>query len=137
MSIAGLDVPGAKKLTPVPSAELRKHLGFVDLVFACVLMVVIPYLLGMEFWGGWLFWAVLLFAFGLGHPVTADVDTPLDPMRRFAAWATIVLFIVTFMPVPVSLVPGSSPAQPAEKLYNVMETTPAPIVGGSGFGRHL
>jgi membrane-associated protease RseP (regulator of RpoE activity) len=106
-------------------------------VVACVLMVVIPYLLGMEFWGGWLFWAVLLFAFGLGHPVTADVDTPLDPMRRFAAWATIVLFIVTFMPVPVSLVPGSSPAQPAEKLYNVMETTPAPIVGGSGFGRDL
>jgi membrane-associated protease RseP (regulator of RpoE activity) len=105
-------------------------------VLACILMVVVPYLLGMEFWGGWLFWAVLLFAFGLGHPVTADVDTPLDPMRRFAAWATIGLFIVTFMPVPVSLVPGSSPAQPAEKLYNVMHTT-APVAGEINLGRHL
>ena len=66
-------------------------------------MVVVPFLLGKSFWYGWLFWAVLLFAFGLGHPVTADIDTPLDPMRRFAAWATIALFIVTFSPVPFSI----------------------------------
>ena len=88
-------------------------------------MVVVPYILGMAFWYGWLFWAVLLFAFGLGHPVTADIDTPLDPMRRFAAWATIALFIVTFSPVPFSINPPSAPdQQQEEKLYNVMHTVP-------------
>ncbi len=93
-------------------------------VVACVLMVMIPYFLGLDFWGGWLFWAVLLFAFGLGHPVTADVDTPLDPMRRFAAWASIALFIVTFTPVPFSITAPSAPEQQEEKLYNVVVTAP-------------
>ncbi len=94
-------------------------------VLGCILMVVVPYILGMAFWYGWLFWAVLLFAFGLGHPVTADIDTPLDPMRRFAAWATIALFIVTFSPVPFAINPPSAPdQQQEEKLYNVMHTVP-------------
>ncbi len=93
-------------------------------VLGCVLMVVIPYFLGMRFWYGWLFWAVLLFLFGLGHPVTADVDTPLDPMRRFAAWATIALFIVTFSPVPVSITAPSAPEQQEEQLYSVKHEVP-------------
>ncbi|HVN27793.1 MAG TPA: hypothetical protein VMT64_04870, partial [Candidatus Binataceae bacterium] len=70
---------------------------------------------------------VLLFAFGLGHPVTADIDTPLDPMRRFLAWATIALFILTFSPVPFSITAPSAPdqqQQEEEHLYNVMHTAP-------------
>src|SRR5258708_37936107 len=42
LSTAARDVPAAGKLAPAASPELRKHLGFVDLIFACVLMVVIP-----------------------------------------------------------------------------------------------
>jgi membrane-associated protease RseP (regulator of RpoE activity) len=97
-------------------------------VIGCVAMVVVPLAMGKSFWYGWLFWAVLLFAFGLGHPVTSDVDTPLDPMRRFAAWATIALFILTFSPVPLSFTQPTAPdEQPQEeKLYNVMHTAPAP-----------
>ena len=104
----------------------RRHRMISRLVVvACILMVVVPYILGMAFWYGWLFWAVLLFAFGLGHPVTADVDTPLDPMRRFAAWATIALFIVTFSPVPLSITAPTAPdQQQEEKLYSVMHTVP-------------
>ena len=83
-------------------------------------------LLGKSFWYGWLFWAVMLFAFGLGHPVTADIDTPLDPLRRFAAWATIALFIVTFSPVPFAITAPSAPDQQQdEKLYSVMHDRPA------------
>ncbi|HLI79809.1 MAG TPA: site-2 protease family protein [Candidatus Binataceae bacterium] len=107
----------------------RRHRTISRLVvLGCVLMVVIPFMLGKSYWPGWLFWAVLLFAFGLGHPVTADVDTPLDPMRRFAAWATIALFIVTFSPVPFSITAPSEPDQQQqdEKLYSVMHTMPAP-----------
>jgi membrane-associated protease RseP (regulator of RpoE activity) len=102
----------------------RRHRMISRLVvLACILMVLVPFILGMEFWYGWLFWAVLLFFFGLGHPATADVDTPLDPMRRFAAWATIALFIGTFTPVPVSFAPAQ-PEQQQQQLYNV--STPAP-----------
>jgi hypothetical protein len=50
-----------------------------------------------------LLWAVLLIALGLGHPSTVDRDTPLDPGRAIAAWLTVVLFIVTFSPVPLSM----------------------------------
>src|SRR6266849_4859639 len=71
-------------------------------VLSCVGMVVVPYLLGWSYWPGWVLWAVLLIVLGIGHPSTADVDTPLDGGRRIAAWMTIGLFMVTFSPVPLS-----------------------------------
>jgi membrane-associated protease RseP (regulator of RpoE activity) len=83
----------------------RRHRTISTLFFVtCVLMVLVPLALGLSFWGGWLVWAVLALAFGLGHPSTVDRDTPLDRRRAFAAWATVVLFIVTFSPVPLSFV---------------------------------
>lgn len=52
-------------------------------------------------WDGWLLWAFLLFfVLRADHPDTADRDTPLDPRRRAAAWATAAVFFATFMPVP-------------------------------------
>jgi membrane-associated protease RseP (regulator of RpoE activity) len=91
-------------------------------VLGCVMMVVVPYVLGMDFWGGWLLWAAILLFLGLGHPVTADANTPLDPRRRIAAWATVALFIVTFSPVPISFNTGQPPEQ--ENLYSVMQVAP-------------
>ena len=82
-------------------------------IVACVLMVVIPLFMGSAYWGGWLFWVVLLFFLGLGHPATVDADTPLDPRRRAFAWATIALFIVTFSPVPAWYAQGN-PNQPEQ-----------------------
>ena len=41
-SIAGTDVHAAEKSAQMSSQALRKQLGFADLIFACVLMVVIP-----------------------------------------------------------------------------------------------
>jgi membrane-associated protease RseP (regulator of RpoE activity) len=63
--------------------------------------------LGMGFlgWEGWFVWAAMLaFALGVHHPDTADFDTPLDPRRKLAAWLTIGVFFLTFMPVPLSVV---------------------------------
>ncbi|MEW6269155.1 MAG: site-2 protease family protein [Thermodesulfobacteriota bacterium] len=62
--------------------------------------------LGMGFlgWQGWFVWALLLgFVLRVDHPDTADRDTPLDPFRKLAAWATIGVFVATFMPVPLSV----------------------------------
>jgi membrane-associated protease RseP (regulator of RpoE activity) len=82
----------------------RRHRTISTLFFVtCVLMVLVPLALGLSFWGGWLLWAVLALAFGLGHPSTVDRDTPLDRRRRLAAWATVALFIVTFSPVPFAI----------------------------------
>lgn len=59
-------------------------------------------IIGLAFlgWTGWAMWAVLVTLLGLDHPPTID-DTPLDPARRLAAWFTVALFAVTFMPVPL------------------------------------
>ncbi len=61
-------------------------------------------IIGLAFlgWQGWVMWAVLVTMLGLDHPATID-DTPLDPARRVAAWLTIGLFVITFMPVPLAI----------------------------------
>jgi membrane-associated protease RseP (regulator of RpoE activity) len=88
----------------------------------CGLMVLIPYLLHLAFWGGWLLWFVLLIGLGLGHPATTDTDMPLRGSRKICAWATIVLFVVTFTPVPVSLVQTSVPPPNHEgQTYDVLQ----------------
>ena len=53
-------------------------------------------------WQGWMLWTVLVMVLGLDHPPTVD-GTPLDPRRRVAAWLTIGLFAITFMPVPLTI----------------------------------
>jgi membrane-associated protease RseP (regulator of RpoE activity) len=49
----------------------------------------------------WLVWAVLLSFLGVRHPRLIDPDTPLDRPRRWAAAATLAMFLVTFMPQPL------------------------------------
>ncbi len=56
--------------------------------------------LSTQGWPGWLFWAVLVTLLGLDHPPTMDWWTPLDGRRRLAAWLTVALFVLTFMPAP-------------------------------------
>jgi membrane-associated protease RseP (regulator of RpoE activity) len=59
-------------------------------------------LLGV-FWEGWLIWGVVVLVLSrgrLGHPPVLDAYRPLPPSRRRLAWASLVLFAVTFTPVP-------------------------------------
>ena len=60
----------------------------------------------------WLVWAVLLLVLGLRHPRIVDNDTPLDPVRRWAAAGSLILFVLTFMPEPLRLVPPPIPRAP-------------------------
>lgn len=62
--------------------------------------------LGVRGYPGWLLWAVIITVFlSLGHPPTDDDRRPLDPARRLAALATLVVFVLTFVPEPVKFVP--------------------------------
>lgn len=57
-------------------------------------------------WPPWLFWAVvvLLLSRGrLGHPPVLDAYRPLPRSRHWLAWAAVVLFVITFTPVPTRM----------------------------------
>jgi membrane-associated protease RseP (regulator of RpoE activity) len=103
----------------------RRHRMISRCAFiTAVLMVLVPLVVGWDYWAGWWLWAVLLLILGLGHPVTVDAETPLDSRRRVAAWLTVALFIVTFAPVPFSIAPPSAPDK--DKVYDVMQHQAAP-----------
>lgn len=52
---------------------------------------------------GWLVFALLVLVLSrgqLGHPPVLDAYRPLPPARRWLAWASLLLFLVTFTPTP-------------------------------------
>jgi membrane-associated protease RseP (regulator of RpoE activity) len=56
-------------------------------------------------WPGWYIWAfMLLFVIRLRHPPIWDPDPgPLDRKRLLVAILSLVIFILTFMPNPISV----------------------------------
>ncbi len=52
------------------------------------------------YWAGWWVWAGLVLFLGLRHPPILDNSIPLEPKHRFMGYASILIFIVTFVPVP-------------------------------------
>lgn len=62
-------------------------------------------LLGAFVWNGWLLWAGLLFFFGRYHAVPLNNITQLGAAGRAIAIAVIVVFILTFTPIPLTIVP--------------------------------
>jgi len=62
------------------------------------------FLLGFLYWPGWLVWAVLLVFMGVRHPPVLLPHIALDERRRRIGFAAIVIFILTFVPVPFKIV---------------------------------
>ncbi len=69
---------------------------------ALLLLLALGFLTRYE---GWFFFAIFVSVLGVDHPPTADPVTPLDRKRRVLAWLTIAVFLLTFMRVPVNVVP--------------------------------
>ncbi|MCK5187102.1 MAG: site-2 protease family protein, partial [Deltaproteobacteria bacterium] len=64
-------------------------------------------LLGLGIWGSrtWLVWAIMLLVLlGAKHPPPLDQDVPLDRRRKVIGAITLLVFVVTFIPVPFSSV---------------------------------
>jgi membrane-associated protease RseP (regulator of RpoE activity) len=110
---------------------------WVSRVFLLVILF-----LGTQGWSGWFFWAVLITILGLDHPPTMDWWTPLDGRRRLAAWLTVALFVLTFMPEPLSFsaprpefegqkIPISSPAKPTRQPHGLILISGHPRSGGA------
>lgn len=52
------------------------------------------------YWSGWWVWAGLVFIMGLKHPPVLDEYIPLEPKHRVIGYASLLILIVTFVPVP-------------------------------------
>src|ERR1700686_4979177 len=66
-----------------------------------VALLLIP--LGLYFWRGWILWSVLLLAIGFRHPPLLNRWEKLDRARLLWAAVAVVMFIVSFMPMPVMI----------------------------------
>lgn len=60
--------------------------------------------LGLLLWEGWLVWAVLLIILGSKHPPIIYSEVPLDQKRKRIGWFAVFIFILTFIPVPITIV---------------------------------
>lgn len=59
--------------------------------------------LGFTGWPGWFIWVGMAGMIGLTHPPIADPDVSLGKGRRWVAWGALLIFIITFAPVPFSV----------------------------------
>lgn len=53
-------------------------------------------------WPGWWIWAGLVFFLGRRHAEPLDTLTPLDTKRKLLAVLGLIIFLLTFSPVPLS-----------------------------------
>jgi membrane-associated protease RseP (regulator of RpoE activity) len=70
-----------------------------------VAMGVVALLVAMGFmWEGWFIWAVLVLVFGVRHPAPLNDVTPMDVKRTLLGLAVLVLFVLTFTPIPFTTI---------------------------------
>jgi len=72
--------------------------------YAGVASIVVLVLLGIFFWQGWLFWALIATLVGLRHPPIFE-DERLDRRRMALAAAALLIFILCFTPAPLAVAP--------------------------------
>ena len=81
----------------IASAVLGKKQWDIAKYFLAIL-----FLLGF-FWEGWWIWMFLLVIMGYRHPVFEHDARPLGPVRSKLAWLTLIIFVMTFVPIPFSI----------------------------------
>jgi membrane-associated protease RseP (regulator of RpoE activity) len=75
-------------------ALFEKQYNVISKIFY-VLLIPLGY-----FWSGWWFWALLLLLIGF-RPAPLVFDfIPLEKKQKVMGWASVVIFILTFIPVP-------------------------------------
>jgi len=72
---------------------------------------VLPFIIGALLllsivWNGWLIWAALIFFFGRVYAEPLDQVTPLDSKRKWLAVLALVVFLLTFTPIPLNFMVG-------------------------------
>ncbi len=57
-------------------------------------------LFGFLLWYGWVFWGLLMILIGYRHPPVVYPQIKLDRKRKLIGWVCLVIFVLTFIPVP-------------------------------------
>ncbi len=82
-------------------------------------------------WPGWLIWVFLTLAFLMvAHPYVPD-KKPLSPIERALGWSCMAIFVLTFIPVPVTVLENNA-ASPVLCPACVRALEPSGITGASG-----
>jgi membrane-associated protease RseP (regulator of RpoE activity) len=68
-----------------------------------ITFIVLLVIFGILTWQGWLLWAVILTVMGVRHPPPYCDWIPLDRRRKILGVITIVVFVLTFTPMPFNL----------------------------------
>jgi membrane-associated protease RseP (regulator of RpoE activity) len=92
--LPGGQLDGGHILYSVASKYHRK-------ITLAVALLLIP--LGLFFWNGWILWSVLLLAIGFRHPPLLNRWEKLDRTRLLWAAVAVLMFILCFMPMPVTI----------------------------------
>lgn len=96
-------------LNLIPAGQLDGghifHLLFGTKWSRRILPLILVVLIGLGFfWSGWWLWAGLVFFFGRRYAEPLDQITPLDTKRKVLGVIALILFIITFIPVPLSII---------------------------------
>lgn len=57
------------------------------------------------FWFGWLIWCLIVVVIGLRHPPVEDEGLQPEALHRRIAWIAFLIFVLSFMPVPLDVIP--------------------------------
>jgi membrane-associated protease RseP (regulator of RpoE activity) len=91
-------------LNLVPLGQLDGGHVIYSLIGEKARALYLPLLFGLGvlavLFGEWLFWVILLLFFGRIYATPLDMITTLDQRRRVLAIATLVIFVLVFMPLP-------------------------------------
>ena len=68
--------------------------------------IVVGFVMLVFVWRGWIFFAALVFLMGRNYATPLDEITELDTGRKIAAILALVIFLLTFTPVPLILIPS-------------------------------
>lgn len=90
-------------LLPIGQLDGGHVLRGVSPRFAAVVVRALPVLavLGSWFYAGWLIWGLLLRLLGAHRSLPVPDEPPLPLRARLVALAILVLFVLTFIPVPI------------------------------------
>jgi membrane-associated protease RseP (regulator of RpoE activity) len=96
-------------LNLIPAGQLDGghifHLLFGTKWSRRILPVILLVLVGLGFfWSGWWLWAGLVFFFGRRYAEPLDQITPLDGKRKALGIIALIIFILTFTPVPLTII---------------------------------
>jgi membrane-associated protease RseP (regulator of RpoE activity) len=77
--------------------------GRHHLIISRVLIAVLA-VLGIFYWRGWLVWGILLIILGHKHPPVVVWESPLIDSRKTIAYISLIIFIITFIPMPFIII---------------------------------